>query len=129
MAAPLAPVPLADEIAGDPPVRQGCEALFVGGPVLDPRHLVRSAELAPTHTVVAIEHEGRMRPARSHPCELAFPVRRRIAAVVPMKTHAPTTPEDAVIRLDQSSERIPARLIENPDRVRRPHDSLSLADA
>jgi hypothetical protein len=31
----LAPVPLADEVAGDPPVRQGRDALLIGGPVLD----------------------------------------------------------------------------------------------
>src|SRR6266516_2931010 len=42
----LAPVPPADEVAGDPPVRQGREALLVGGAVLDLRHLVRRAELA-----------------------------------------------------------------------------------
>src|SRR5262252_476481 len=42
----LAPVPLADEVAGDPPVRQGREARLVGGTVLDPRLLVRRAELA-----------------------------------------------------------------------------------
>src|SRR4029450_9268428 len=70
----LAPVPLADEVAGDPPVRQGREALLVGGPVLDLRHLVRRAELAPTHTVVAVEHKGRMCPACPPPCELPFPV-------------------------------------------------------
>ena len=123
----LAAVPLADEVAGDPPVRQGREALLVGGPALDLRHLVRGAELAPTHTVVAIEHEGRMRPACPYPCELAFPVQRRLAAVIRMKAHAPTTPEDAVIRLDQPGERIPARLIESLDRVPRPHHQLSLA--
>src|SRR5215217_6574985 len=117
----LAPMPLADEVAGDPPVRQGREALLIGGPVLDLRHLVRRAELAPTHTVVAIEHQGRMRPACLHPCELAFPVQRRLAAVIRMKAHAPATPEDAVIRLDQSGERIPARLVESLDRVPRPH--------
>jgi hypothetical protein len=39
-----------------------------------------------------------MRPARSHPCELAFPIQRRLAAVIRMKAHAPTTPEDAVIK-------------------------------
>src|SRR6266516_5981044 len=83
----LAPVPLADEVAGDPPVRQGREALLVGGAVLDLRHLVRRAELAPTHTVVAIEHKGRVRPACPHPCELAFPVQRRLAAVIRMKAH------------------------------------------
>src|SRR5262249_46263904 len=104
----LAPVPFADEVAGDPPVRQSREALLVRGPVLDLRHLVRRAELAPTHTVVAVEHESRMRPARPHPCELAFPVQRRLAAVIRMKAHAPATPEDAVVRLDQPCERIPA---------------------
>src|SRR5262249_28329800 len=108
----MAPVPLADEVAGDPPARQGREALLIGGPVLDLRHLVRHAELAPTHTVVAIEHKSRMRPACPHPCELAFPVERRLAAVIRMKAHAPATPEDAVIRLNQSGERIPARRIE-----------------
>src|SRR4051812_28132964 len=55
----LAPVPLADEVAGYPPVRQGREGLLIGGPVLDLRHLVGRAELAPTHTVVAIEHQSR----------------------------------------------------------------------
>jgi hypothetical protein len=44
-----------------------------------------------------------------------------------MTAHAPTTPEDAVIRLDQSGERIPARPIESLNRVPRPHDQLSLA--
>src|SRR5207253_8341739 len=34
----LAPVPFADEVAGDPPVRQGREALLVGSPVLNLRH-------------------------------------------------------------------------------------------
>src|SRR5262249_17224802 len=58
----LAPVPLADEVASDPPFRQGREALLIGGPVLDLRHLVRRAELAPTHTVVTVEHESRVRP-------------------------------------------------------------------
>ena len=122
----LAPVPLADEVAGDPPVRQGRCALLVGSSVLDLRHLVRRAELAPTHTVVAIEHKGRVRPACLHPCELAFPVQRRLAAVIRMKAHAPTTPEDAVIRLDQPRERIPARLIESLNRVPRSHHQLSL---
>src|SRR5213593_1839042 len=117
----LTPVPLADEVAGDPPVRQGREALLVGSPVLDLRHLVRRAELAPTHTVVAIEHKGRMRPACPHACELAFPVQRRVAAFIRMKAHAPTTPEDAVVRLNQPGERIPARLIESLNRVPRPH--------
>src|SRR5438094_2330016 len=56
----LAPVPLADEVAGDPPVRQGREALLVGSPVLNLRHLVRRAELAPALTVVAIR-SGRAR--------------------------------------------------------------------
>src|SRR6266542_268741 len=122
----LAPVPLADEVAGDPPVRQGRYALLVGSPVLDLRHLVRRAELAPTHTVVAIEHKGRVCPACPHPCELAFPVQRRLAAVIRMKAHAPTTPEDAVIRLNQPGERIPARLIESLHREPRPHHQLSL---
>src|SRR6266540_169270 len=122
----LAPVPLADEVAGDPPVRQGREALLVGSPVLDLRHLVRRAELAPTHTVVAIEHKGRVRPACPHPRELAFPVQRRLAAVIRMKAHAPTTPEDVVIRRNQPGERIPARLIESLNRVPRPHHQLSL---
>src|SRR3954452_24034774 len=80
----LAPVPLADEIAGDPPVRQGREALLVDGRVLDLRHFVRSAELAPTDTVAAIEHKGRMRPACPHSCAFAFPVQRRIAPVIRM---------------------------------------------
>src|SRR5262249_46649584 len=31
----LAPLPLADEVAGDPPIRQLREALLVGGPVLE----------------------------------------------------------------------------------------------
>jgi hypothetical protein len=68
-----------------------------------------------------------MRPACLHPCELAFPVQRRVAAVIRMKAHAPTTPEDAVIRLNQPGERIPARLIESLNRVRRPQHQLSLA--
>src|SRR5262249_14142353 len=117
----LAAVSLADEVARDPPFRQGRQALLVGGPVLDLRDLVRRPELAPTDTVLASEHEGRMRAACPHPCELAFPIQRRVAAVVRMKAHAPTTPEDAVIRLDQSGECIPARLVESPDRVPRPH--------
>src|SRR6266540_1144106 len=87
----LAPVPLADEVAGDPPVRQGREALLVGSPVLNLRHFVRRA------------------------------------AVIRMKAHAPTTPEDAVIRLNQPGERIPARLLESLNRVPRPHHQLSLA--
>jgi hypothetical protein len=37
-----------------------------------------------------------------------------------MKAHAPATPEDAVILLDQPGERIPARLIESLNRVPRP---------
>src|SRR5215207_10492940 len=123
----LAPVPLTDEVAGDPPVRQGREALLVGGAVLDLRHLVRRPELAPTHTVIAIEHKGRMCPACPHPCELAFPVQRRVAAVIRMKAHAPATPEDAVILLDQPAERIPARLIESLNRVPGFHHQLSLA--
>src|SRR5438034_1339347 len=110
-----------------PRARQGREALLAGRPVLDLRHFVRRAELAPTHTIVAIEHKGRMRPPCPHPCELAFPVQRRLAAVIRMKAHAPTTPEDAVIRLDQPGERIPARLIESLNRVPRPHHQLSLA--
>src|SRR3954465_2569850 len=117
---PLAPMPFPDEVAGDPPVRQGPEALLVGGPVLDLRHLVRRAELTPTHTVAAIEHQGRMRRACPHACELAFPVQRWLAAVIGVKAHAPATPKDAVIRLDQSGERIPARLVESLDRVPRP---------
>src|SRR5512133_1692730 len=124
-----APVPFADEVAGDPPVGQGRYALLVGSPVLDLRHLVRRAELAPTHTVAAIKHKGRVRPACLHPCELAFPVQRRPAAVIRMKAHAPTTPEDAVIRLNQPGERIPVRLIESLHRVPRPHYQLSLARA
>src|SRR5262245_32778501 len=44
----LATVPLADEVAGDPPVRQGRDALLVGRPVLDLRDFVRRAELTPT---------------------------------------------------------------------------------
>src|SRR5262249_61727545 len=123
-----APVPLADEVARDPPVRQARKALLVGGPVLDLRHLVGSAELAPAHTVVAVEHQGRMRPACPHPCELAFPVQRRLGStVVRMKAYAPATPENAVMRLDQCGERIPARLIESSNRVPGPHDQLSLA--
>src|SRR3954453_6339147 len=125
----LAPMPFPDEVAGDPPVRQGREALLVGGPVLDLRHLVRRAELTPTHTVVALEHQGRMSPASPHPCELAFPVQRRLAAVIRMKAHAPATPEDAVIRLDQSPDQpgkpTPARLVESLDRVPRPHVNLA----
>src|SRR5262249_25961600 len=123
-----APVSLADEVAGDPPFRQGREALLIGGPVLDLRHLARRAELAPTHTDVAVEHKSRMRPACPHPCELPFPVQRRLAStVIRMKAHAPATPEDAVVRLNQSGERIPARLIESLNRVPRPHAQLSLA--
>src|SRR5206468_7143677 len=82
--------------------------------------------LAPTHTVVAIKHKGSMRPACVHPRELAFPVQRRLAAVIRMKAHAPTTPENAVIRLNQSGERIPVRLIESLNRVPRPHHQLTL---
>src|SRR6266568_3440821 len=69
-----------------------------------------------------------MRHACLHPRELAFPVQRRLAAVIRMKAHAPTTPEDAVVRLNEPGERIPARLIESLDRVPRPHHhQLSLA--
>jgi hypothetical protein len=66
-------------------------------------------------------------PSCPHPCELAFPVQRRVAAVIRMKAHAPATPEDAVVLLDQPGEHIPARLIESLDRVPRPHHQLSLA--
>src|SRR5262245_50188805 len=52
----LAPVPLADEVARDPPVRQCRQALLVRSAVLDPRHLVGRAELAPAQAVVPIEH-------------------------------------------------------------------------
>src|SRR5262249_960408 len=122
-----APVSLADEVAGDPPVRQGRDALLLCGPVLDLRPLVRRAALPPTLPVGALEHQGRMRRALPHPCELAFPVERGIAAVIRMKAHAPAAPEHAVVRLDQGGERIPARLVESPNRVRRTHDRLSLA--
>src|SRR5262249_57534355 len=87
----LAPAPLADEVAGDPPVRQGREALLVGGPVFDLRQLVRRAELPPTHTLVAIEHKSRARPACLHPCELAFPVPGRLQPGSGVKTHTPQT--------------------------------------
>src|SRR5689334_17560119 len=70
----LPPVPLADEIARDPPVGQGREALLVGGPVLDLGHLVRRTELAPAHALAAVENQGSMRRARPHSRELVFPV-------------------------------------------------------
>src|SRR5215204_201315 len=57
--------------------------------------------------------------------DLAFPVQRRVAAVIRMKAHAPATPEDAVILLDQPGERIPARLIESLNRVPGFHHQLS----
>ena len=48
----------ADEVAGDPPVRQVDEYLFVFSAVLDPWDFVGCSELAPADAVVAVEHQG-----------------------------------------------------------------------
>src|SRR3989454_12714484 len=66
----LAQMPLADEVARRPPVRQCRHALLIRGPVLDPRHLVGRAELAPAQAVVPIEHEGCMRRPCPHASQL-----------------------------------------------------------
>ena len=109
----LAPVPLADEVARDPPVRQGRERLLVSGPVLELRHLGGRAELAPSpdsrRRRTRAPHES-CRPGHVRAC---VPVQRRVPAVVRMKAHAPAAAKDAVVRFDQRGERIPGRLVES----------------
>ena len=117
----LAPMPLADEVARRPPVRQCRHALLIRGPVLDPRHLVGRAELAPAQAVVPIEHEGRMRRARPHASQLPLTLRRHRPFVVFVETHAPAAPEDPVIAFHQRGERRPGRLVQRLDGVLRHH--------
>src|SRR5215472_6566596 len=116
----LTPVPLADVATRDPPVRRGRPTLVVCGAALDPRHLLGGAELAPAHAVVPLVHEGRMRPAISHPALLGRTVVAWVrSGIVVMEAHAPAATEDAVAALHQRSERRPRRLIESPHGVRR----------
>ena len=60
-----------------------------------------------------------MRPACPSPCELAFPVQHRLAAVIRMKAHAPATPKTplfASTSLANASQLDPSRaLIVYPD--------------
>jgi hypothetical protein len=70
----LATVSLADEAAGDPPVRELGQPLLVGDPVLDPGHLLGRTELAPADALVAVEDEGCVRRALADPRELPVAV-------------------------------------------------------
>jgi len=116
----LTPVPFTDIAARDPPVWRGRLAFFVRRAALDPGHLVGRAELAPAHAVVAVVHEGGMRPAFSHPALLGGAVVLWVrSGVIVMEAHAPAAAKDAVVALHQRSERGPRRLIEGPHGVRR----------
>src|SRR5262249_46372682 len=115
----LAPVPLANEVARDPPVRQYRQALLVCGAVLDPRHLVGHPELTPAQAVVPIEYEGRMRRASLHASKLPLTLGRHPAFTVFVEPHTPAAPEDPVIALHQRGESRPSRLVQGFDGVLR----------
>src|SRR3954453_16396596 len=110
-----APAPaLADVAAGDAPVRQLGQALLVGGPALDPGHLVRRAELAPAEALVAVEDECGVRGAGTHPLQLPLAMevcRGVLDASLGMEADAPAAAEDAAVPLDERRERWPRRLV------------------
>src|SRR6516164_9813630 len=121
----LAPVPLTDVAARDPPVWRGRLAFFVRRAVLDPGHLAGRAELAPPHAVVPVVYEGGVRPALSHPALLGRTVVLWVrSGVIVMEAHAPAAAEDAVVALHQRGERGPRRLIQGSDGVRRLHHDV-----
>jgi hypothetical protein len=105
--------------ARDPPVGQCRQALLVRGAVLDPRHLVGRAELAPAQAVVAVEHESRVRRAFPYPSKLTVAFRRGSASTVFVESHAPAAPEDPIIAFHQRGERRPGRLVQSFDGVLR----------
>ena len=124
----LAAVSLADEVAGDPPVREVAEAFLVFSAVLDAGHLVRCSELAPAETVLTVEDQGGVGGAGPDPVELAEPVRFRsicVAVVRRVEAHAPAATKDPVVGFDQGGERVPGGLVERSDRVPRRHVMLA----
>src|SRR6516164_27771 len=95
-------------------------ASFVRRAALDPRHLTGDTELAPAHAVVAVVHEGRMRPAFPHPALLGRAVVLWVRpGVIVVEAHAPAAAKDAVVALHQRGELGPRRLVEGPHDVRR----------
>src|SRR5262249_28822664 len=87
---------------------------------LDPGHLAGGAELAPAHAVVAVVHQGGMRPAFPHPALLGGAVVLWVRpGVIVMEAHAPAAAKDAVVARHQRGERGPRRLVEGPHGVRR----------
>jgi predicted nucleotidyltransferase len=113
----VTPVPLAYEVARDPPVRQNREAFLVRGAVLDPRHFAGRAELAPAQAVVPVEHEGCMSRACPDASQLPLTLRRLRASSVFVEPHAPAAPEDPVVVLHQRGKRRPSRLVKGSDDV------------
>jgi hypothetical protein len=111
-------VPLADEVARDPPVGRRRLALLVLGTALDPRQLARRSELAPAEAVVSVEDERGMGRALLHALELPLPVHccRVLVGAFGMEPDAPAPAEHAVVRLDQRGERVPRTLVERLDR-------------
>src|SRR5262249_11513022 len=110
-------MPLADEVAGDPPVGRARATLLVLPAALDPRHLVRCAELAPADAVVAVEHEGGVRGALLHAFALPLAVqlgRRLLVGTFGVEADAPAAAEHTVVPFDERRERIPRALVQRP---------------
>jgi hypothetical protein len=92
---------------------------FVRRPVLDPRHLVGCAELAPAHAVVPVENQRRMGEALPDSLFLRGTVVRRIGpGIFVVEPHTPAPAKDAIVVLHQRGERGPRRLIESLHGVR-----------
>jgi hypothetical protein len=99
--------------------------------ILDPRQLVRLAELTPANAVVTVEHERRVRGAGQHAVQFASALRRRriSAVVLGMEAHAPAAAEDAVVALDELGERRPRRLVKSSNSVGGLHGTKAWHDA
>src|SRR4051794_11787942 len=108
---------LPGEEAGDAPVRQRREVLFVLPSALDLRQLGRRAELAPAQAVVTFEDERSMGAALTDSLLLLGPVLLGGTPLpdLDMEAHAPATAPHTVIRLDQSGERGPGVRVQWPD--------------
>ena len=121
-ATPSRPMGLVDEEARDPPIRQVVEAVEVRLPVLDPRQLVRHAELAPAHAVRPVEHERGVGPILHDAQLLLRPV--QLCALAPplslgVKAHAPAAAPHAVVGFHQPGEVGPGLRRERLGRVGR----------
>jgi SAM-dependent methyltransferase len=121
----LAPVPLTDIAARDPPIRRCRPAFFVRGQALDPGHFLGCAELAPADAVLPLENERGVGFALPDPLFLRSTfLRHTLPHIVGpglsgVEAHAPAAAEDAVVALNQRGKRGPGRFVKSLHGVRR----------